>query len=68
VLAVLKYLLVGCVYIKPPDERAPAGSDAVVSWWAVDEHHGGELEAVLGEFVPGWLAEVWGFGAVQAHT
>jgi hypothetical protein len=28
--------LSGCVYIDPPDERSPAGADAVSSWWVVD--------------------------------
>jgi len=31
----------------------------------VDEHHGGELERALDEFVPRWLAETWRFGAVH---
>jgi hypothetical protein len=25
--------LLGCVYIDPPDEKSPAGTDAVVSWF-----------------------------------
>ena len=57
--------LLGCVYIDPPDERSPAGSDAVVSWWVVDRHHGAELEGALDEFVPRWLSETWGFQAVH---
>lgn len=57
--------LLGCVYIDPPDERSPAGSDAVVSWWVVDRHHGGELGRALDEFVPDWLSEIWGFQAVH---
>jgi hypothetical protein len=57
--------LLGCIYIDPPDERSPAGADAVVSWWVTDEHHGGELERRLDEFVPGWLADTWGFQAVH---
>ena len=56
--------LLGCVYIDPPDERAPAGADAMVSWWVVDAHHLGALERALDEFVPCWLAEVWGFQTV----
>jgi hypothetical protein len=57
--------LLGCVYIDPPDARSPAGADAMVSWWVVDEHHGGELERAVGEFVPGWLADTWRFAAVH---
>jgi len=57
--------LLGCVYIDPPDYRAPAGADATVSWWVVDERVGGELERAVGEFVPHWLAETWRFGAVH---
>jgi len=57
--------LLGCVYVDPPDERSPAGSDAVASWWVVDRHHGGELGRALDEFVPHWLSETWGFQAVH---
>ncbi len=57
--------LFGCVYIDPPGARSPAGSDAVVSWWVVDGQVGGELEAALGEFVPGWLADTWRLAAVH---
>ena len=57
--------LLGCVYIDPPDERSPAGCDAVSSWWVVDHAAGGGLERALDEFVPRWLAETWGFRAVQ---
>jgi hypothetical protein len=57
--------LLGCVYIDPPDERSPAGSDAVVSWWVVDSHHEGKLERALDELVPEWLADTWGFRAVH---
>jgi hypothetical protein len=57
--------LFGCVYIDPPDERSPAGSDAVVSWWVVDEAVGSELERALDEFVPRWLADTWGFERVH---
>ena len=27
--------LLGCVYIAPPDDCSPPGTDAVVSWWVV---------------------------------
>lgn len=56
--------LLGCVYIDPPDDRSPAGTDAVSSWWVIDVHHGGELERALDEFVPRWLRERWGFEQV----
>ena len=29
--------LLGCVYIDPADVDSPPGSDAVVSWWVVNE-------------------------------
>jgi hypothetical protein len=57
--------LLGCVYIDPPDARSPAGADATVSWWVVDEQQGSELERALDEFIPGWLAGSWGFRAVH---
>lgn len=56
--------LYGCVYIDPPDERAPDGSDAVASWWVVDAAVGTALEAALAAFVPEWLEREWGFRAV----
>jgi hypothetical protein len=59
--------LFGCVYIDPPDARSPAGTDAVASWWVVDEAVGGPLEAALAAFVPQWLATEWGFAAVHWH-
>ena len=57
--------LLGCVYLDPPDERSPAGSDVVASWWVVDDEAGGELERALEDFVPRWLSDVWGFRAVH---
>jgi RimJ/RimL family protein N-acetyltransferase len=57
--------LFGCVYIDPPDDRSPSGSDAVVSWWLVDDARGSELERALDEFVPSWLADTWGFRNVH---
>ncbi len=57
--------LFGCVYIDPPDERSPAGADAVVSWWVVDEAVGSALDAALAAFVPEWLAQTWRFRAVH---
>ena len=56
--------LLGCVYIDPPDERRPSGTDAVSSWWVVDREAGGPLERALDEEIPRWLSEVWGFRAV----
>jgi hypothetical protein len=59
--------LLGCVYIEPPNHRSPPGSDAFVSWWVVDEHHGGALERALEVLIPTWLAGTWGFVAVHYH-
>jgi hypothetical protein len=56
--------LLGCVYVDPPDEHAPPGVDAIVSWWVVDGAVGSDLERALDEFLPGWFAETWGFGSV----
>jgi hypothetical protein len=57
--------LLGCVYIDPADERSAPGSDAVASWWVVDQAVGSDLERALDDFVPRWLAETWGFTAVD---
>jgi hypothetical protein len=57
--------LLGCVYIDPPEPRSPPGTDAVVSWWVVDAAVGSDLERALEQFVPRWLADVWGFRAVD---
>jgi hypothetical protein len=57
--------LLGCLYIDPPDDRAPAGSDAVASWWVVDGAVGTDLERELEAFAPRWLAETWGFASVS---
>jgi len=59
--------LVGCVYIDPPDDTSPAGSDAVASWWMVDNLAGTELERVLDDFIPPWLSGVWGLHSVHYH-
>ncbi len=59
--------LLGCVYIDPPDPRSPPGSDAVASWWLVDEAVGTELERALDDLVPRWLADAWGFESVHYH-
>jgi hypothetical protein len=61
----------GCVYIDPPELAGPvgtpAGSDAVVSWWLVDEYAGSDLERALADAVPRWLADTWRFTAVHYH-
>jgi hypothetical protein len=57
--------LLGCVYVDPPDSGSPAGTDAVVSWWVVDDQVGAELERALETFVPHWLVEAWGFRSVH---
>jgi hypothetical protein len=57
--------LLGCVYIDPPDDRSPAGTDAVSSWWVVDKEAGSELERELDDTIPRWLTETWGFRSVH---
>jgi hypothetical protein len=57
--------LLGCVYIDPPYADPPEGTDAVVSWWLVDAMAGSELERALADAIPTWLADAWGFRAVQ---
>jgi hypothetical protein len=57
--------LLGCVYIDPADDRSPAGSDVVSSWWVVDREAGGELERALDDAIPSWLTETWGFRSVH---
>jgi hypothetical protein len=59
--------LLGCLYIDPPDDGAPAGTDAIVSWWVVDAAIGSDLERELAEFAPRWLRETWGMRAVHWH-
>jgi RimJ/RimL family protein N-acetyltransferase len=54
--------LVGCVYLDPARDSEP-DVDAVVSWWVVDDLVGSELDHELGELVPRWLTETWGFTA-----
>jgi hypothetical protein len=36
--------LLGCIYIDPPEEGSPPGTDAVASWWVVDDAVGTDLE------------------------
>jgi hypothetical protein len=57
--------LLGCVYLDPPDDRSPAGADALASWWVVDKEAGGPLERALDDEVPRWLEGTWGFRAVH---
>ncbi len=59
--------LFGCVYIDPPEADAPRGSDAMVSWWVVDQALGSQLEHALDDVLPAWLADAWGFGSVHYH-
>ena len=40
--------LLGCVYIDPPDEGCPPGTDALVSWWVVDARGGHRSRARAG--------------------
>lgn len=60
-------LLLGCVYIDPPDTRSPADTDAVASWWVVNEAVATDLQRTLDDFVPRWLADTWGFKAVHYY-
>ena len=57
--------LLGCVYVDPPGESSPAGTDAVSSWWVVDDWVGTDLDRALADFVPLWLGETWGFRSVH---
>jgi hypothetical protein len=57
--------LLGCVYIDPPDDGCPTGTDALVSWWLVDAAAGTDLDRALADIVPRWLADTWRFHAVH---
>jgi hypothetical protein len=50
-------VLVGCVYIDPPERVG--GVDAEISWWVGDAFVGTEVEAALDDLVPRWVAEEW---------
>jgi len=50
-------VLVGCVYIDPPEKVGEA--DAEISWWVADAFVGTAVQAALDELVPRWVAEVW---------
>lgn len=65
VLDAAETALLGCVYLDPPAESDPPGTEAVVSWWVVDAAVGSALDRELAAFVPAWLADVWGFRAVH---
>ena len=52
--------------IDPPEFGMREGADPMVSWWVVDGAVGSELERALDDLVPGWLAETWGFAAVES--
>jgi hypothetical protein len=58
-------VLLGCVYVDPPEDGSPPGTEAVVSWWVVDDAVGTDLERTLDAFVPLWLTETWGFRSVS---
>jgi RimJ/RimL family protein N-acetyltransferase len=52
-------VLVGCVYIDPP--QRVGGADAEISWWVADAFVGTPVEAALDELVPRWVVESWPF-------
>lgn len=58
VLDARESLLVGCVYIDPPEK---AGADAEISWWVRDEFVGSDVERELDSFVPRWIQRRWPF-------
>lgn len=57
--------LLGCIYIDPPDAVSPAGTDAVASWWVVDNELSTDLARAVEAFVPRWLTEAWPFASVH---
>ena len=57
--------LLGCLYIDPPDDGCPPGTDALVSWWVVDSARGSDLDRALADVIPRWLADMWRFKAVR---
>jgi predicted kinase/RimJ/RimL family protein N-acetyltransferase len=52
-------VLVGCVYVDPPEKVG--GADAEISWWVADAFVGTDVAAALDELVPRWIAEDWPF-------
>ena len=57
--------LFGCVYVDPPEDGCPPGTDALVSWWVVDAAAGTDLDRALADVIPSWLADTWQFHAVH---
>jgi hypothetical protein len=57
--------LLGCVYIDPPEDTSPPGTDAVVAWWVVDREVGTGLERALDEVIPRWLDDEWPFSSIH---
>src|ERR1035437_1084091 len=55
------------MYIDPRDASSPAGTDAVVSWWAISPATGPPPERALEEFVPGWLEGPWRCALCGGH-
>jgi hypothetical protein len=51
-------VLLGCVYIDPPEKQ---GADGEISWWVVDGQVGTDLERALDALVPRWIAAAWPF-------
>jgi len=56
-------VLLGCIYIDPPED-ADEGLVADVSWWVVPDAPAGVADAVAG-FVPAWLSREWPFVEVR---
>jgi RimJ/RimL family protein N-acetyltransferase len=50
-------VLVGCVYVDPPEKVG--GADAEISWWVADAFVGTDVALALDELVPRWIAEEW---------
>jgi RimJ/RimL family protein N-acetyltransferase len=50
-------VLVGCVYIDPPEKVGDA--DAEICWWVSDAFVGSAVEAALEELVPRWISRDW---------
>lgn len=59
--------LLGCLYVDPPESDAPAGADAMVSWWLINDAVGSPLQRTLDDVLPLWMSEVWGFASVHYH-
>jgi hypothetical protein len=51
-------VLLGCVYVDPPEK---IGADADISWWVVDAEVDGALASALRDEVPAWIATAWPF-------